>query len=139
MSGPEIAARAWLAHATDDLEAARMVVSGHGPAGPAAYLCQQAAEKMLKACLVRHGVRPERTHDISRLAEAVVARAPDLRAAAAPLVHLTDWAVAPRYPDVMDAPPVEVEEVRALLPRLDILLARVTEVVRGLGGDGDPP
>ncbi len=34
-----------------------------------AFHCQQAAEKLLKAALVRAGVRPRKTHDLTSLAD----------------------------------------------------------------------
>lgn len=130
MSGPDAPALEWLAYARADLDTARLVVeSGGVPGGPAAYLCQQAAEKLLKAVLVHHGTRPERTHDLGRLARAVLAREPGLRASAEPVIPLTSWAVETRYPDVERHLPIELEEVAAVLPQLDVLLAAVRAIL----------
>src|ERR1051326_3963819 len=61
----ETLVRAWMAKARSDLGTARKVASG-----PDAYLdtaiyhCQQAAEKAIKALLVRHDLRFEKIHDL---------------------------------------------------------------------------
>ena len=126
MSAFEDETRAWVRFADEDLRVARILPGAAAPpAGPAAYHCQQAAEKALKAVLVRHGVEPERTHDLRRITSAVLMFEPGLRDLVGAVVHLTDWGVAFRYPDIEDEPSIEPEEVRAVLPALDGLLAAV--------------
>lgn len=92
--------REWLLFADDDRSAARTLMrSRHALYGIVCLHAQQAAEKLLKAFLVHHGQAPQRTHDCALLlAECVV-----LDATLAPLhgdaVLVTQYGVAPRYPD----------------------------------------
>ena len=86
----------WLDRANSDLAVARLVF-GHGYWDQACYLSQQAAEKYLKAALVRRYVHPSHTHDLEELLK-------DLRAAgaSAPGVDadcrlMARYAVAMRY------------------------------------------
>ncbi len=92
------AAAAWLAVVDDDL---RQVVNNlHGPlpslAG-AAYHCQQAAEKLVKAVLVESRIPFSKTHDIGALAGLLPENHP-LKAKLATLAKLTPYGVAYRYP-----------------------------------------
>ncbi|MCF7763344.1 MAG: HEPN domain-containing protein [Verrucomicrobia bacterium] len=67
-------AKAWMVKAWRDLETARRAVTGEPPFyDVAAYHCQQAAEKAVKAILVHHGRAYEKTHDIEVLVEALEA------------------------------------------------------------------
>lgn len=106
------AAAAWLAVVDDDL---RQVVNNlHGPlpslAG-AAYHCQQAAEKLVKAALVETRTVFPKTHDIG----ALVGLLPDshpLKNQLADLSKLTPYGVAYRYPaeDSWELPPAATIE-----------------------------
>jgi len=92
------AAAAWLAVVDDDL---RQVVNNlHGPlpslAG-AAYHCQQAAEKLVKAVLVNTRTLFPKTHDIGALVGLVPESHP-LKGKLASLAKLTPYGVAYRYP-----------------------------------------
>lgn len=100
------AAAAWLAVVDDDL---RQVVNNlHGPlpslAG-AAYHCQQAAEKLVKAVLVETRTPFSKTHDIGALVGLLPASHP-LKTRLAGLAKLTPYGVAYRYPaeDVWELP-----------------------------------
>jgi HEPN domain-containing protein len=91
--------RHWLTRADEDLAVAQHLLSQR-PEYPAtiAFHSQQAAEKCLKAVLVRHQVEFPKTHDIEELlnlvASADACLADDLRGAA----MLTPYAVEARYP-----------------------------------------
>jgi HEPN domain-containing protein/predicted nucleotidyltransferase len=63
-----------------------------------AFHAQQAAEKYLKAAIISHGIRPERTHNLTDLfdqLESVDDAVPDLRAECE---LLTPFAIDTRYP-----------------------------------------
>ncbi len=61
-------ALAWLEKARHDLETARRMVEGAEPiTDTAVYHCQQAAEKSLKAVLVKAGQPAFKTHDLMML------------------------------------------------------------------------
>jgi HEPN domain-containing protein len=88
----------WLTVVDDDL---RQVTNNlHGPMpslSGAAYHCQQAAEKLVKAVLVGAGISFPKTHDIA----ALVGLLPDghrLKKALGTLDKLTPYGVAYRYP-----------------------------------------
>jgi hypothetical protein len=104
MTDPDDQARwhrveAWMHHAWDDARIARGRLGLDPPAlGGAAYHCQQAAEKLLKAFLVLGAVDFRRTHDLDTLAQAVLPRFPLLRSLLAPLGACTTWGVAYRHP-----------------------------------------
>jgi HEPN domain-containing protein len=58
--------RAWWEKAAEDLEAAKL--SRHLPTA-SSFHCQQAVEKAIKALLILHQVKFEKTHEIGRLLE----------------------------------------------------------------------
>jgi HEPN domain-containing protein len=64
----------------------------------AAWLCQQAAEKVLKGFHVKANVRVRKTHDLAALADVVIANFPDVASLAVQTEVWTDWNVIYRYP-----------------------------------------
>lgn len=101
------AAREWLAIADVDLKAARNCLRGPEPTTKAAaYHCQQAAEKLVKAALVAEGIHPPRSHNIGALVDLLPSGHP-LRLPLSELERLTVYAVAYRYPigDILANPP----------------------------------
>ncbi len=113
-------ARAWLAKADLDLRAARGDLALEPPLlGDAAFHCQQAAEKALKAVLSLHDVPFRKTHDLGELHRAVRDVEPVLTAAGSAVVPLSDYAWEFRYPgDVVDPPAEEVDDALALATSL---------------------
>lgn len=85
----------WLALAREDLLAAERVFDLRGVA---AFHLQQAAEKALKAQLIRLAIRPPRSHDISQL-RSLAGSSLEWTADASLLSELTLWNAAFRYPD----------------------------------------
>lgn len=123
-------ARAWLAKAELDLRAARGDLTLAPPLlGDAAFHCQQAAEKALKAVLALHDQPFRKTHDLGELERAVRDAEPSLAKPASAAVPLSDYAWEFRYPgDVVDPPAAEVDEA------LDIASALVGAVRVVLAG-----
>jgi HEPN domain-containing protein len=69
----------WLDFAYDDLRVMRACCELDPPVyRMAAWLCQQAAEKVLKGFHVRANVRIRKTHDLTALADVVIAHFPDV-------------------------------------------------------------
>jgi HEPN domain-containing protein/predicted nucleotidyltransferase len=64
------ATAAWIRDAEEELESAKILFD-HGRYKSASYHSQQSVEKGLKAILLEKGRRPERTHDIVELRNAV--------------------------------------------------------------------
>jgi len=113
-------AYAWLLKAELDLRAARGDLALIPPLlGDAAFHCQQAAEKALKAVLALHDKPFRKTHDLGELERAVRETEPSLAQVASAVVILTDYAWEFRYPgDVVDPPPEEVDEALGLASEL---------------------
>lgn len=115
--------REWLVIVDEDLLAAWHCVRGEPPVPKrAAFLVQQAAEKLVKAILVAWDVRPRHTHDIAELLDLVPEAHPG-RPSLAKLQRFTRYAVVFRYPleeaaaePVPDTTDVDswIKEVRAL-------------------------
>jgi len=100
MSGTkEELTRSWLIKASRDLLSARELAEARTPLlDTAAYHCQQAAEKAVKAFLLFHDTRFEKSHDI----ELLVSQAADVDPAWTDWIEaarlLTPLAVEYRYP-----------------------------------------
>lgn len=122
----------WLDIAAQDLKAVRNNLFGPEPTMDiAAYHCQQAAEKMVKAALIATGIDPPRWHNIDELVDLLPADHP-LRAELEPLGQLTPYAIAFRYPipDPDAAPDLpKLEDVKAWLHDLERANAVVAAVI----------
>ncbi|HUW18582.1 MAG TPA: HEPN domain-containing protein [Sedimentisphaerales bacterium] len=98
----------WLLRADNDLK-----VAEHEMAAPkdelvteaVCFHCQQAVEKYLKACLVRHNVDFGKTHNLEYLVE--LCSKEDIEFRALEVGNLTFYAVEVRYPDAFYTPSVE--------------------------------
>ena len=127
---PETAeVKRWIEKARNDRRAAEAALGLDPPVtDAAAFHCQQAVEKLLKAYLVWQRHEFEKIHDLRALANLCAQHDPtftDLRDRAAPL---TPYAVRFRYPGRADP---SVEEVKDALG--------VVEEVRDLLRDRLPP
>ena len=101
---------AWLARATQDLRAAQVDLEAEPPLGAdAAFHCQQAVEKALKALLTHHDHPFRKTHDIGELAFACLAHDPSLETLLRESAPLTEYVWRFRYPgEVFEPDPDEV-------------------------------
>ena len=84
-----------------DLQVANLAITANPPlVEPAAYHCQQTAEKLFKGLLVASAIDVPRTHDLEHLATLLVdpysELADDIRA----LAILSLWSVVTRYPQL---------------------------------------
>ena len=110
MKRPEPAVRAlaagWLAKARIDLLVCdSLLAQGADLWEAAAFHCQQAAEKALKALLVWHQVEFPKTHDIQRLLDLLSTVDAEVVGLVADAAELTPFGVEYRYPG--EYPPVE--------------------------------
>jgi len=106
----------WLAKADEDARVAVLSLSADPPlVDPAAYHCQQAAEKILKALLVAAAVKVPRTPDIESLAEQAAPLYPARRERMLSFAHLTEWLTASRYPDLGGGLGEEIDGVSDML------------------------
>lgn len=122
--------QAWWSKAQEDLRAAEVLLEASLRGfSTASFHAQQAAEKAVKALLVRHGLEIERTHDLGRLlrqAEAV-ARGIDERLPEAD--SLTVYAVVTRYP--MTLPPADRASASAHVATARSVMAEVEAILGG--------
>jgi len=90
----------WIAKAEGDFHVARREVKVVDEPNPDAILfhCQQCVEKLLKAALVRYGVRPRKTHDLYELSQRLVEVYPTWEANVQDLIWLSKGAADFRYP-----------------------------------------
>jgi HEPN domain-containing protein len=103
---------AWMARARQDLRAAEVDLRAEPPLlGDAAFHCQQAAEKALKALLARHGRPFRKTHDIGELALACLEYESSLEPLLRQGAPLTEYAWRFRYPgEIFEPERTEVDE-----------------------------
>ena len=122
MSGD--AAREWLSVIEDDLKQVINNLDGPMPSPTgAAYHCQQAAEKLVKAVLVSLELDFPRTHDIAALVGLIPSGHP-LKNDVMRFRQLTPYAIAYRYPveDEWEMP--DAEALRAWLSAIEHSLAK---------------
>jgi len=114
MKPPLDEVRAWLLKAGGDLLSARILV-GHSPLvlGPAAFHCQQAVEKALKAFLVWRSTPFERVHSLVYLMDLCEAQEPGFAALREEAETLSPYAIEVRYPG--EAPEISPEDGRKAL------------------------
>jgi HEPN domain-containing protein len=122
----------WLAIAERDLKAVRNNLLGPEPTTEvAAYHCQQAAEKLVKAALIAADIDPPRWHDIDGLVH-LLPGDNQLRGMLFPLARFAPYAVAYRYPvpdpDVLPDIPT-TDEVTAWLGELEHVMAAVAVAI----------
>jgi HEPN domain-containing protein len=131
MSGDE--ARSWLEKAKGDLDVVRrsLMLLPDKNLEAAAYHCQQAAEKSIKALLVHLNIAYPRGggrgHDLG-LAASMTPTSHGLYLEALALAPLTPWATAYRYPsdDPATAPAVPSDsDIEKWLEKIERFMARI--------------
>lgn len=91
--------RGWLKKAEGDLRAAEVMIGADLEDWfAAAFHAQQAAEKFLKAFLVRHQIPFPKTHDLNQLLDLTVKADGSLKTESASAAMLTPFGVEFRYP-----------------------------------------
>jgi HEPN domain-containing protein len=108
--------RQWLFKSKHDLRSARRLFTDEPPIlDTAAYHCQQAAEKALKAFLVLHEIQFSKIHLLLPLVEQCVDVDPDFTQLREAAEALTPFATVFRYPgDVLEPEPADVVEGMAM-------------------------
>jgi HEPN domain-containing protein len=108
MSAPESNFSAWVAKAENDFLNIRNNLQATAvPWDTICFHSQQAAEKLLKAILVLHGIAPPRTHDLVALLTRCVELDRGLAILEEDCRKLTVYAVGSRYPDDLFDPTKE--------------------------------
>ncbi len=102
----------WLEKAQEDLTAARRLLEPTPspiPA-PAAFHCQQCAEKTLKAFLVSKGIRFRKVHNLTYLMDLCEEEGLTVDEFREDVNRLSPFAVDERYPGARREPPSELVE-----------------------------
>lgn len=132
MSGPDrqsarqwAEARQWFAKAGEDICVAEMVL-GHEPPliDPAAFHCQQAAEKIIKGLLVAAAIKIPRTHDLEVLAALAAPTYPDLAPMMNDVAPASAWIARTRYPGLAEGLGAEKSEVTEMLAAIKALISK---------------
>ncbi|MBI4644340.1 MAG: HEPN domain-containing protein [Deltaproteobacteria bacterium] len=98
----------WLRKASTDLRAAQHDLAASPPLlADAAFHCQQAVEKSLKAFLMWHGVPFRKTHSLEELGEQCLDLDATLRKQVDRAVPLTEYAWKFRYPGDPEEPTLQ--------------------------------
>lgn len=106
--------KAWLNKASSDLYAAQILVKHSTLAlGPAAFHCQQTAEKVFKAFLIFKAMPFDRVHNLVYLLDLCETVEPSLATLREAAESLTPYAVEVRYPGNMLE--ISTEEARQAL------------------------
>ena len=120
----------WLLKAHSDMRSARALMALTEPATDTAiYHCQQAAEKALKGYLAYRDQPLERTHDLERLLELVVALDPAFAPLDTQADVLNPYATAFRYPNTLDVLFPSVDEVTVAIEHAQTIYDFVLEKV----------
>ena len=118
----------WLVRARQDLRAVEADLDAVPPLlADAAFHCQQAVEKSLKALLALHDHVFRRTHDIGELALACLEHEPSLESLLRSSAPLTEYAWRFRYPGEVFEP--ERDEVDDALVVARRVVAEVEDAV----------
>ena len=89
----------WLKKADSDVKTAKILLNAQADDYfPSAFHSQQAAEKFLKAYLVRHQIEFRKTHDLDELLNLCDSVDPSLRREIGSCVWLSPYGVEFRYP-----------------------------------------
>lgn len=133
----------WLSKARQDLRAAQVILTGDFEEyGNVGFHAQQAAEKFIKALLVRHQIEFPKTHDIALLRRLVAQVEQNLADRLAAADVLTPYGVEFRYPG---EPPLSrdqgVQALKLAEQVREAVLAHVKSYLdagRPAGGTPDP-
>lgn len=93
----------------------------------ASFHAQQAAEKAIKALLVRHQVHFGKTHDLRELLETAEPVSPGIVSALAEVHQLTPYAVPARYPG--DTEPASLDDARGHLALAQRAVEHVSRIL----------
>jgi len=122
----------WLAKADQDIRVAELALAADPPLiEPAAFHCQQAVEKSIKALLVAAAITPPRSHDIELLAGKASTLYPDLEQRMQAFVRLTEWLTASRYPDLGGGIGEDFGDVSAMLATVKLFRQEVAAFAPG--------
>ena len=93
----------WVKYSDNDFEAVNQLSSFHPPKIEIiCYLCQQAAEKIIKAFLVYADLKPPRTHDLTFLRDECEKVEAEFVGLIDECARLNEYSSQPRYPSGLE-------------------------------------
>lgn len=103
----------WVNYSEKDYIAAQfLMTAANPPIEIICYHCQQSAEKLLKAFLIKNDIIPSRTHDLNLLVNECVKIENTISILKKECNRLNDFGVNTRYPNNMD---LELEDAKIAL------------------------
>ena len=135
MRSPESNWQAWVAKAENDLLNVRNnLAADRVPWDTVCFHAQQAAEKMLKALLLQHGVPAPRTHDLAAVLEECAIRDGRAEALRQDCLVLNPYSVDSRYPAGFPEP--DEREAREAVEAARQVFSAVQGWLPALGDEG---
>jgi HEPN domain-containing protein len=125
--------RDWLSKASEDLQAADLLLTGSPPLpSQAAFHAQQAAEKAQKAFLTWHTQIFSKTHDLGVLGAACVTIDATLAGVSSSVAQISGYAVETRYPGPWSKPTVAdaQDAIKLSSEMFDAVIARLPDEVK---------
>ena len=119
----------WLDRGKEELGVAEYIsVNYHPtPAETICYLCQQSAEKYLKAFIFSNDIEPEKTHDLKDLLDVCIKFNAEFSVLLAKATMLTDYAVMPRYPNELNITEEDMKTALANAKAIQEFVVKVFE------------
>ena len=103
----------WVNYSEKDYIAAQFLMTAvNPPIEIICYHCQQSAEKLLKAFLIKNDIIPSRTHDLNLLVNECIKIENTISILKKECNRLNDFGVNTRYPNNMD---LELEDAKIAL------------------------
>ncbi len=120
--------------AIEDLQVANLAISATPPlVEPAAYHCQQTAEKLFKGLLVASAIDVPRTHDLEHLATLLADHYNEFADDIQGLAIISPWSVVTRYPqlesDVGLTQDDVLQAIRSLTELRDKVMVLVSQIL----------
>ena len=123
--------RSWVQYALGDLGVAEREMQYTEPAyHTVCFLCQSAAEKLLKGFLIAHGWSLQKTHDIVALLALCVDYDKTLGEMVAEGIILNEYIVTGRYPDDISFEEIGLTEAEEALSAARKIRDRVLELMK---------
>lgn len=130
MDKPSKIVQEWLQFSRRDLQAAKVLFSTQDESmnRTIGFLCQQSAEKAMKAYLSHHKVKFGKIHDLQVLGNEVVKISPSVKGLMIRAVSLTPYAVEFRYPESADKP-VTTDQIKSAIGLAEFILQGMIDLM----------
>jgi HEPN domain-containing protein len=92
------AAKAWFKKSKQDLETGKLLLKSGGYPDTICYFAHQAVEKSLKGYLVANDIKPEKIHNLIKLAAEVEKLLPQIKNFQDEIAVLNDYYIPTKYP-----------------------------------------